>query len=258
MATLPLPRTRLLETSLFVGLSYAFAWLLSSVLLWDQIRTALATGLTTTSSPPQLLGVVMFIPMAAAICARLATGHSLRGTFGLSRPLVQYFAAVAIPGLLFALFLLVVVASGWGTWIRQTKAPLVVAYPLSLLVGAAIGAVFGMGEEYGWRGLLLRNLLSLGEARASVVTGVVWALWHVPGLVAGLNFPGSNPWVAVLVFTTSMVVMSYVYTLFFVATRGSAFLCGVFHAASNVAVDGFTGSSSVAGNPFITNGTGLR
>jgi len=47
-----------------------------------------------------------------------------------------------------------------------------------------------VGEEYGWRGYLLPRLLPGGEIRATLIGGVVWAVWHLPLLVSGLSFPG--------------------------------------------------------------------
>ena len=53
-----------------------------------------------------------------------------------------------------------------------------------LLIGLALGptlnAVGALGEEIGWRGFLYKELAPLGFWRCSLVTGVLWALWHYP------------------------------------------------------------------------------
>lgn len=56
-------------------------------------------------------------------------------------------------------------------------------FPAAILNGI-VAAVMGagpIGEEGGWRGYLLPRLLeSGGESRASLIIGVIWALWHLP------------------------------------------------------------------------------
>src|SRR5205085_48045 len=86
----------------------------------------------------------------------------------------------------------------WGWWL----------YPLLLIV-AAIYVPFTLGEEYGWRGYLLPRLLPLGEVRASALVGLLWAVWHLPLLLAGLNYPGRNPWLALLVEIVATIGIAF-------------------------------------------------
>jgi membrane protease YdiL (CAAX protease family) len=44
------------------------------------------------------------------------------------------------------------------------------------------------GEEFGWRGYLLPRLMPLGQNWAILVSGVIWACWHLPlNLLYGAN-----------------------------------------------------------------------
>jgi membrane protease YdiL (CAAX protease family) len=110
---------------------------------------------------------------------------------------------------------------------------------LMLLVIALPVTLFTFGEEYGWRGYLLPRLLPLGEIRASVLLGVIWGVWHLPLLLAGLNYPGVNIWLAILVFTFVTVALSFTYTWFYVASSGSVLVAAVFHASTNQFSDTF-------------------
>jgi len=55
------------------------------------------------------------------------------------------------------------------------------------------------GEEWGWRGYLLTQLLPLGQWRALIITGLIWGLWHFP-LYTGAEFPKLNPLLALILF----------------------------------------------------------
>jgi hypothetical protein len=58
--------------------------------------------------------------------------------------------------------------------------PLASMVLIGLVLGPTLNAIGGLGEEIGWRGFLYKELGSLGFWRCSLVTGVLWALWHVP------------------------------------------------------------------------------
>jgi hypothetical protein len=60
----------------------------------------------------------------------------------------------------------------------------------SLLAGPTAQAVFGLGEELGWRGFLPGELAPLGFWGASGLTGLVWGVWHAPVILFGPYYPG--------------------------------------------------------------------
>ncbi len=53
-----------------------------------------------------------------------------------------------------------------------------------------INMLFTLGEELGWRGWLLPNLLPLGQRKAILLSNVIWGVWHAPVIVQGHNYPG--------------------------------------------------------------------
>ena len=87
------------------------------------------------------------------------------------------------------------------------------------------------------------RLLPLGEIRASVLLGVIWGAWHLPLLLAGLNYPGVNVFLAIIIFTFVTVALSlalsFAYTWFYVASSGSVLVVAVFHASTNQFSDTF-------------------
>ena len=69
--------------------------------------------------------------------------------------------------------------------------------------------------------------------------GLVWEPWHVPFLLAGLNYPRVNFWVALLVFCFMVVVLSFAYTWFYVASSGSVLVVALLHQSNNTFSDTF-------------------
>lgn len=63
----------------------------------------------------------------------------------------------------------------------------------ALLLGAVVGATanlpFALGEELGWRGMLLGLTRRWGIAGHVLLTGCIWGLWHAPLVLSGLNYP---------------------------------------------------------------------
>jgi uncharacterized protein len=47
-----------------------------------------------------------------------------------------------------------------------------------------------LGEEIGWRGYLLSQLLVFGRRRALLLSGLLWSVWHIPLVLVGQAYPG--------------------------------------------------------------------
>lgn len=70
----------------------------------------------------------------------------------------------------------------------------------TLIASFSVNAFAALGEEVGWRGYLLPELLALGRVPALIVSGTVWALWHLPIILVGYEYPGSARPLAVALF----------------------------------------------------------
>lgn len=91
----------------------------------------------------------------------------------------------------------------------------------------AFMAVLGPVEEFGWRGvalpLLQRRMVPFA---ASVVLGLVWALWHLPAFL--LSGTLQSNW-QFMPFLLGLVATSVIMTQLFNASRGSIVLPMLFH-----------------------------
>jgi hypothetical protein len=239
----------------FALFAYAIAWAVWAS-LWPSISDALSSG--RTASKIQLGGAAvlgMFAPAIAAVVMRtFVSKEGFRGSIGpIRRPwryyLVAVLGAVALVGTLSGLAALGVGGTDLKKW----------GYigPQMLLIGIPVGALLAFGEEYGWRGYLLPKLRPLGEFKASLLIALIWAPWHLPVLLAGLNYPGKSLPLVMAVFGLSTVMLSLLHTRFFVASGMSVLVVSVLHGSLNTLSDGITDSSHISGNPLLITGGGI-
>ena len=104
--------------------------------------------------------------------------------------------------------------------IKTIKLPVIPAKLLFILFliegiigGLTVNLPFMFGEEFGWRGLLLRETQKLGFFKANLFIGIIWGLWHFPIVLMGLNYP-HHPYIGVImmcIFTTAVApVFAYI------------------------------------------------
>jgi len=81
-----------------------------------------------------------------------------------------------------------------------------------------INTLFALGEELGWRGFLLPQLLPMGQRKAIVLSGAIWGLWHAPAVLQGLNYPGT-PILGVFLMIIFCMLMGTVFSWLYLETR---------------------------------------
>jgi uncharacterized protein len=244
------------DVILFVVLAYGLAWAWSGFWLLPYLGDLLTRSTTPTDMLGRLGAVAtlptMLAPMIAALVMRIFVGkEGVKGSLGLLRSPKYYLAALVVPAVFVTAVVLIVQALGLGefSWSETNW----FVYLMLLLIALPV-ILFTFGEEYGWRGYLLPRLLPLGEIRASVLLGVIWGVWHLPLLLAGLNYPGVNVWLAIIVFTFVTVALSFTYTWFYVASGGSVLVAAVYHASTNQFSDTFWAPPLLSGaNPFASS-----
>src|SRR4029078_339351 len=87
--------------------------------------------------------------------------------------------------------------------------PLGLALPTVVFAGGALGLPLTLGEEYGWRGYLLPRLLPLGETTATLIGAIIWAMWPLPILLIGLNYPEQSLMTVLPVFAMTVVLLAF-------------------------------------------------
>jgi membrane protease YdiL (CAAX protease family) len=103
---------------------------------------------------------------------------------------------------------------------------------LTLVVTAVYMLIFvTLGEEVGWRGYALPALQARYSALlASLILGVLWALWHLPVFFNPDTSYSNLPFLLFLVF---MVPVAILITWLFNSSGGSVLMAMFFHAVIN-------------------------
>lgn len=101
-----------------------------------------------------------------------------------------------------------------------------------ILAGLVFSSILGGGaEEYGWRGFLFPYLQKrFNPLVAGLLVGIVWELWHLPMFIG--DFYGQFFGFSVMRFAGILLISLYM-VLIYNLSKGSVFLCIVFHACFN-------------------------
>jgi membrane protease YdiL (CAAX protease family) len=269
---------RVRRVGLFVGITFILSWL--TVILFSALG-----GKWETYSGLMIGVVFMFMPMISAVLVqRFVCREQLKEPLGISLklnrwwlvawllPLLITFATIGIslliPGISFSPDL-----SGYferlkeegvpSEQIEQIKAQ-IASFPIhiiwiiwiiqGLLAGITINAITGFGEELGWRGFLLRNLIDIGFWKSSAIIGLIWGIWHAPLILQGrLRYP-QHPVEGVIMMIIFCLLLSPLFSYIRLKSK-SVVAAAILHGSFN----GTTGLSILAvkgGNDLIIGITG--
>lgn len=91
-----------------------------------------------------------------------------------------------------------------------------------------------IGEEIGWRGFLFNNLRKNHSfMKSSMITGIVWAVFHYPLLLLGNYNNSVTPfWFSIICFTISILGANTMINLLF-EKSGSLWTAVIFHTVHN-------------------------
>lgn len=101
----------------------------------------------------------------------------------------------------------------------------------AIIAGLTINALFGFGEELGWRGYLYKELSHLGFWRMSMIVGTIWGIWHAPIILMGHNYP-DHPIFGVVMMTMGMILLAPLFS-FLREMGGSSIVAAIAHGTFN-------------------------
>lgn len=229
---------------LFLLLTFAMTYFLEIFMIMPNINSTDAEIAAATQS---MVSGVMFIPAMAALFTRLLTAEKMTGEnmylmlnlkgnlkyyglawFGIGF-LIIFGAALYFvifkeqydPEMGYAMAMIQAQAQMLGEEInmttRQLKTSMMQQFVLSFVISPFVNIITCFGEEWGFRGYLLPQMLKkLSVVPTLLVTGVIWGLWHAPLTVMGHNYGIGYPGfpvigiLAMCVFCTAVgIILSY-------------------------------------------------
>ncbi|HEX8837504.1 MAG TPA: type II CAAX endopeptidase family protein [Candidatus Acidoferrum sp.] len=113
---------------------------------------------------------------------------------------------------------------------------------ISIGVGIFLTGTYGLvrsvssalGEEIGWRGFLVPELSKTTSfTLTSLVSGMVWSLWHYPILIYGDYNAGTPTWYGLTCFTVMVVSGSFIFAWMRLKS-GSLWTGAILHASHNL------------------------
>ena len=262
----------------FLALAFGISWTSAGALYVAGVELQTITGTVL------VVALFMWAPAVAAILVQYRAAGSIRDGCGLHigrirwvavawlAPLVLVAATIGVGALLSG----VSVTTDYGAHLLDLGLPQpqvdeavaqLEAFPgppallfavQGLGAGLTINALAALGEELGWRGLLLEELSPLGFWKVSVLTGAVWGLWHAPIILQGHNFPEA-PVVGVFVMTVATVAVSPVYTYLTVRAESvlaATFFHGSFNGLGALSVVYLAGAGNLLTAPVGVAGIG--
>jgi membrane protease YdiL (CAAX protease family) len=202
---------------------------------------------------------LMWSPAVASVIARLVLREGFSDVsfrFGGLRTLPWYPLGLGVP-------LAVGILAYGGAWLTglvgfQGDAGALVVGLVSAATWITIyGFIFTAGEEIGWRGYMLTRLIDAGVPRPVLVSGLIWALWHLPLILAGIYAAGPYPALSAVLIVVSFTSAAYIFARMRLET-GSIWPVIFAHSAWNSIIERpFDGATKGANAALWTGESGI-
>jgi len=207
------------------------------LVMWCPALAALATcalfridlkGLGWRWRPARYVGMAYVLPLVYALPVYIVCWIAIPGSFGFhafARSMAESY--------------------GLGKW--PAAATLGLGIPVLATIGITGSLAAALGEEIGWRGFLLPRLVGrFGWFFGCLLSGMIWAVWHYPGLLFADYNAGTNKVYALSCFT--LMVIGNAFLMGWLRLKsGSLWPCAMLHASHNLLIqaifDGITAST---------------
>ncbi|WP_405060483.1 CPBP family intramembrane metalloprotease [Kribbella sp. NBC_01505] len=208
------------DLPIYLALAFGGIWLAMSPLLLSGFQRTGNRPAMGTFETVCIFAAMLTPALAAVFVLRYVVKvPDLRAALGLVLPrpwrkgLADCALAIAVPlGLTVASLVVAWLAGGYEFDLSRL-------FELQMLgwVGAAafqvvIGLPFFYGEELGWQGYLLPRMRRYGLLPAYVRTGVIMALWHLPTLLMGGQYPGHSMLASVGSFVVACLLVLPIFS----------------------------------------------
>jgi len=208
----------------FFVMALLFSWVAVMPLILDQ---------TLPLEPFQILGAFAGPTLSAVIVIAITEGRAGLSTF--FKRYLQWKVGIVwwftvLFGILVALNIVATFILGLSvlTEFFENMGLILPTYLLTLIVGVILGPLW---EEPGWRGFALPRLQAqYGPIVGSVILGMIWAVWHIPGYAGGWM---ASTFPALLIYCIGFSILA---TWIYNNTHGSILLMILLHSSSNAAI----------------------
>jgi len=245
-----------------LGIYFPVLILTSGIIEWLIVR-----GGGSLHSHPTLVFLLMWMPALSSAVARLSLREGIRDVS------FRFGGKVGVRSIGFAVLMPLIVGTvaygiGWATELvgfsaitpsptelamSPAAARLAALEPMprflaSVVLAATIftanSCVRAAGEEIGWRGYMLTRLIAAGVPQPLFVSGLIWAVWHLPLILSGVYASGPFPLLSAGLFIVTVMGLAMVAGVLRLRS-GSVWPAIVLHAAWNAIIQNPFDRSSV-------------
>ena len=187
------------------------------------------------SSAGQFLTLaLMWSPAVAGLVTTFIYQRNLRGMgWGIGKP--KYYLIAYLTPIIYAS---IVYLSVWALGLGKVNFSAlgdswVMGVLNTLTLGVLTAAISAVGEEIGWRGLLIPQLARLGTfTQTAIIGGIIWGIWHIPLIIGGGYSSGAPTWYAIACFMVEIIGVSFAFAYVRLAS-GSIWPALLLHATHN-------------------------
>jgi len=106
----------------------------------------------------------------------------------------------------------------------------------TITIGAWLSVISALGEEIGWRGLLVPELARTTTfTKTALISGVIWTSWHVPILLFADYNNGTPAWYGLSCFAVLVIGINFAF-VYLRLKSGSLWTGAVMHATHNTII----------------------